>query len=193
MKTLPPLTTVMMAVMMIVTMGVTEVQGKDFSSAETRRLVWEEARLKDPAPKGKGPGNSKYDAWYERTLHRVKRITAARRAEYQRRVKRAKDEARVDEVLRRSTGHNCCDVAVVKSKAEAGNATAQFNLGVMYDLGHGVAKDYAEAAKWYRKAAEQGYAEAQYNLGWMYANGEGVAKDYAAAAKWYRKAAERRR
>ena len=51
-------------------------------------------------------------------------------------------------------------------------------------------QDYAEAAKWYRKAAEQGLAAAQFSLGFIYANGQGVPQDYAQAAKWYRKAAE---
>ena len=59
-----------------------------------------------------------------------------------------------------------------------------------YDKGPGVAKDHAEAAKWYRKAAEQNFAAAQYNLGICYAKGEGVAKDQVEAVKWYRKAAE---
>ncbi len=31
--------------------------------------------------------------------------------------------------------------------AEQGNASAQFNLGVMYGKGHGVPQDYAEAAR----------------------------------------------
>ena len=53
-----------------------------------------------------------------------------------------------------------------------------------------MAKDEAEAVKWYRKAAEQNDAEAQYNLGVCYANGQGVAKDEVEAVKWYRKAAE---
>ncbi|MBQ0062898.1 MAG: sel1 repeat family protein [Prevotella sp.] len=52
------------------------------------------------------------------------------------------------------------------------------------------AKNYTEAAKWFRKAAEQGDADAQYNLGACYYNGYGVTKSYAEAAKWYRKAAE---
>ena len=49
--------------------------------------------------------------------------------------------------------------------AEAGYATAQANLGLMYDLGLGVDEDDAEAVKWYRKAAEAGIASAQINLG----------------------------
>ena len=60
----------------------------------------------------------------------------------------------------------------------------------MYDEGRGVAKDDAEAVKWYRKAAEQGYASAQHNLGVCYADGEGVEKDEDEAVKWLRRAAE---
>jgi uncharacterized protein len=41
--------------------------------------------------------------------------------------------------------------------AEQGNAYAQYNLGLMYDYGTGVAQDYREAAKWYRLAAVRGY------------------------------------
>ena len=52
------------------------------------------------------------------------------------------------------------------------------------------AKNYTEAAKWYRKAAEQGYADAQCDLGYLYDQGLGVTKNYTEAVKWYRKAAE---
>ncbi|MCZ6482852.1 MAG: peptidoglycan-binding protein, partial [Alphaproteobacteria bacterium] len=52
-------------------------------------------------------------------------------------------------------------------------------------------RDYAEAARRYRKAAEQGHVSAQFRLGIMYAKGRGVRRDYAEALKWYRKAAER--
>jgi hypothetical protein len=65
----------------------------------------------------------------------------------------------------------------------------QFNLGVKYDNGQGVAQNYVVAASWYRKAAEQGDARAQLALGLMYAAGRGVARDDAAAVNWYRKAA----
>ena len=77
-----------------------------------------------------------------------------------------------------------------KAKAEQGDAEAQFNLGWCYDDGRGVAKDYVEAVKWYRKAAEQNFAPAQFNLGYCYANGQGVKKDKEEAVEWYRKAAE---
>ncbi|MFZ7230567.1 tetratricopeptide repeat protein [Avibacterium avium] len=73
-----------------------------------------------------------------------------------------------------------------KPLAEQGDASAQFNLGLMYANGQGVKQDKAEAAKWYRKAAEQGDVSAQFNLGLIYHiyhyDVEGV--------KWYRKAAE---
>ncbi len=81
-------------------------------------------------------------------------------------------------------------VAELRSKAEQGDASAQFKLGVMYEAGEGVTKDPKEAVKWYRMAAEQGNTLAQYNLGVMYATGAGVAKDPAEAVKWYRTAAE---
>ena len=93
-------------------------------------------------------------------------------------------------VVLSATGFAADDFVATKKKAEAGDATAQYNLGVMYNTGDGVPKDSAEAEKWLRKAADQGNAAAQTNLGLMYANGEGVPKDSAEAVKWYRKAAD---
>ena len=52
-------------------------------------------------------------------------------------------------------------------------------------------QDYAEAARWYRKAADQGEAQAQYVLGLMYDNGQGVTQDYAEAHMWLNLAASR--
>ena len=66
------------------------------------------------------------------------------------------------------------DITTLKSRAERGNAEAQYELGLMYDTGDGVAEDNREAVKWYGLAAEQGDAEAQFELGWMYVNDEGV-------------------
>ena len=74
--------------------------------------------------------------------------------------------------------------------AEAGNATAQYNLGVMHANGEGVLQDDGEAARWYRLAAEQGNAAAQLNLGFMYEAGKGVPRDGLEAIRWYRMAAE---
>jgi TPR repeat protein len=74
--------------------------------------------------------------------------------------------------------------------AEAGDATAQYRLGVMYAEGKGVAPNDVEAARWFERAAVQGDATAQYDLGASYAEGMGVPKDNAAAAKWFRRAAD---
>lgn len=79
-----------------------------------------------------------------------------------------------------------------RALAGDGDADAQYNLGLMYANGQGVAADFAEAARWYRMAAEQGHPEAQTNLGFLYRAGKGVAKDDGEALKWYRAAAEAR-
>jgi hypothetical protein len=74
--------------------------------------------------------------------------------------------------------------------AAAGDAEAQYRLGVMYGNGEAVQQDFSEAANWFRRAAELGLAEAQYNLGVMVFEGRGVRQDYAEALIWLGKAAE---
>lgn len=89
-------------------------------------------------------------------------------------------------------GEEAAAFAIWKPLADDGNATAQFWLGQMYDLGRGVQRDYVQAAVWYRRAAEQGNAIAQHNLAYMYEVGDGVKpSDYSltVAASWYRRAA----
>lgn len=81
-------------------------------------------------------------------------------------------------------------IANLKKKAEAGDVSTQYNLGIMYATGIGVPMDASEAAKWFRMAAEQGHVGGQVKLGVLYANGEGVPKDATQALKWFRKAAE---
>jgi S1-C subfamily serine protease len=81
-------------------------------------------------------------------------------------------------------------IAAWRSAAEQGNSLAQRFLGICYTNGRGVAKNDAEAVKWFRKAAEQGDATAQGNLGYRYYKGQGVIKDNAEALKWARKAAD---
>ena len=75
--------------------------------------------------------------------------------------------------------------------AEQGDALAQRNLGLLYDLGRGVPQDDREAASWLRLAAEQGDAQSQYLLGFMYDYGEGVPQDYTEAHIWLNLAASR--
>ena len=78
-----------------------------------------------------------------------------------------------------------------RESAEHGDAEAQYQMGGLYRLGKGVARDYAEAEGWYRRAAEQGHAEAQYWIGRLYEGGLGVEQDDSEAAEWYGKAAGR--
>jgi uncharacterized protein len=78
-----------------------------------------------------------------------------------------------------------------RAEAEAGDASCQIWLGILYADGNGVKRDAVAAAGWFRRAAEQGNGVAAYNLARAYQNGEGVAQDLAEAKKWARKAAER--
>ncbi len=77
-----------------------------------------------------------------------------------------------------------------QKKAELGDAKAQFDLGLMYAKGEGVAKDKQKAIEWCTRSAEQGNPEAQLNLGIIYANGDSVTKDKRKAFLWYTKAAK---
>jgi TPR repeat protein len=79
----------------------------------------------------------------------------------------------------------------LRARAEKGSVGAQLKLGVMYETGQGVRRDYTEAARWYRKAAEQGHADGQLLLGLMYKGGQGVPQDYVEAYKWISLAASR--
>jgi uncharacterized protein len=77
-----------------------------------------------------------------------------------------------------------------RAAAEAGNLEAQRLLAWNYLNGHGVARDTAAAALWFRNAAEQGDAGAQFQLAAMYCTGTGVVRNLAEAVKWYYRSAE---
>lgn len=53
--------------------------------------------------------------------------------------------------------------------AEHGDGDSQTLLGLCYECGKGVPKDYDQAFILFRKAAEQGHVDAQVNLGIDYA------------------------
>ena len=74
--------------------------------------------------------------------------------------------------------------------ANQGDAQAQYELGLMYELGMGIEKDLNQAYVWYQKSADQDYAKAQYNLGIFYALAKGVNKDIEQSKHWIRKANE---
>jgi hypothetical protein len=77
------------------------------------------------------------------------------------------------------------------AKANAGNADAEFRVGVQYELGAHVPRDPAQAASWYRKAADRGNTKAEHSLGVLYEFGNGVPASYDMAVQLYRKAAEK--
>ena len=81
-------------------------------------------------------------------------------------------------------------LADLRPLAAKGDADAQFLLGLLYDVGNGVARDPAVAASWYRKAADQNHTLGQLYLGLLYHSGEGVKQSDAEAARWFRPAAE---
>jgi TPR repeat protein len=50
--------------------------------------------------------------------------------------------------------------ASYKRDAEAGDADSQYDLGICYSNGSGVAADKAQAVKWFKRAADAGDADA---------------------------------
>ena len=95
---------------------------------------------------------------------------------------------------------------ILRPSADAGEPWAQLRLGVFYEFGNGVPKDFQKAAEWYKKAAKQethgGWARgqtigsmgkpgffnqnsdaliAQYQLSGYYVRGDGVTKDLVTA------------
>ena len=81
------------------------------------------------------------------------------------------------------------DLLDLRTRADSGDAGAQFELGRRYFRGDGLEQSDAEAVRWIGLAAEGGLPRAQAGLAWMYAAGKGVAKDDALAFSWYERAA----
>jgi hypothetical protein len=72
--------------------------------------------------------------------------------------------------------------------AKSGDAQAQYEVGRMYESGQGVAKDFGNAANWYRRSAEGGNRQAQFLLSLMFARGQGVPQDDKQGLAWLAKA-----
>jgi TPR repeat protein len=64
---------------------------------------------------------------------------------------------------------------LLRPLAEGGNAVAQFNLGFLYQYGHGVPQNNTDAANWYRRSSQQGFGEGQLGLGFSPLQGAGRA------------------
>ncbi len=77
----------------------------------------------------------------------------------------------------------------LKSLAERGDASGQYNLGIFYARGIGVPKNMGKAHELFSLAANQGHIDAQNNLALMYIDGESVSQNYVEAYKWLNVAA----
>ena len=81
-------------------------------------------------------------------------------------------------------------MAAYKVGAEGGNVLCQYQLGVMYYKGRGVAVDYKQALPWLEKAAAQNDPEAVGMLGGMYYLGQSVTPSWRRARELNQKAIE---
>lgn len=75
-----------------------------------------------------------------------------------------------------------------RKAAAQGNADAENGIGVLYDNGLAVHRNYHKAMGYYRKAAAGGYAAAMRNIGMLYLYGHGVAQNFPAAEAWFQRA-----
>jgi TPR repeat protein len=73
---------------------------------------------------------------------------------------------------------------------EAGDANAQYELGLMHASGTDVDRDVYKAARWFQLAAQQGHALAQYFYGLALIGGTGVVRDQASGMRMMRNAAD---
>ncbi len=81
-------------------------------------------------------------------------------------------------------GHSDALVKLI-SRADHGDAEAQYQLGLFYDSGSVFGKNKNDAAALWHKSASKGHIEAQYQLALCYEEGEGKDKDVEQAAMWY--------
>lgn len=73
--------------------------------------------------------------------------------------------------------------------ANAGDAQAMNNLGVIYDQGTGLDPDIGRALYWFAMAANNGNAAGMNNYGRLLEQGRGIAENPAEAARWFDAAA----
>lgn len=79
---------------------------------------------------------------------------------------------------------------LLRKASAAGDAEANYWLGVSHEKGLGVRADQPEANTWFRKGAEMGDAACQNTLGINVAEGNGTRKNETEAVEWFRKGAE---
>ena len=79
----------------------------------------------------------------------------------------------------------------LKNKADAGDANAQFLVGMCYSSGIGVKTDYQEALKWFQKAEQQGDEDACFMIAGFYYTGTVFEKNYYEGVKRFKKLADK--
>jgi TPR repeat protein len=77
-----------------------------------------------------------------------------------------------------------------RAAAAQEHASAELQLGYVFEFGLGLDADPREALNWYRRSAEHGNGAAARAVGDFYRTGRGVDIDLAEAARWYRRGAE---
>jgi TPR repeat protein len=80
-------------------------------------------------------------------------------------------------------------VEFLRRASEAEIGQAQHALGVLHLKGRGVARDPAEAARWFGRAAKNGSVAGEVEYAILQFNGEGLPANEAAAARSFRRAA----
>ena len=87
---------------------------------------------------------------------------------------------------------SAADLPAIRSRAEGGEARAQFLMGLAYEFAYaGLTRDLAEALRWNKLAAQHGIGLVDTWVGDFYYDGLGVAVDHAEALSWYRRASDR--
>jgi len=81
------------------------------------------------------------------------------------------------------------ELAGLQRRAEYGDDSAAFQMGMAYEIGRGLPQSCTTAARWVERAAGVGNAAAQYNLGLRYRDGDGVPVNEDESVRWLRKAA----
>ena len=72
----------------------------------------------------------------------------------------------------------------METLANQGDADAQWQLGLRYHNGEGIAQSDSQAMLWFQMAAEQGHVTAQSALGAYYWVGRGVPRDLSKSYFW---------
>jgi hypothetical protein len=76
------------------------------------------------------------------------------------------------------------DLKDLQIHSDAGDAAAEYRLGMRYATGEDVTQDYSEAMRWFLRSADHGNVHAQATVAaWMLA-GRGAAQDYSQAYYW---------